>query len=719
MPGLIPASTACDPPAAASLYATCDRMIREQIPNLFRLYLNPHVAQACYCLTRLVDQQWPGTAPEDRQVFLANSGEEALSGAIKLARYAANQFRRSTTGLLIGHADIYEHFAHSLLPDGTRIDYIPDVLPCHDASSFRDWTAHVERPPAFVVLPAVELRQHQHVLATLRRTPGSEPPALIALAKPALLDQDRQSAACGAAPLIPDIIVFDDAWTNREVPFGAFVASRRLFDHWNRRGMATFHSTTYQPNSIASLQFVKCLRDRFPEFIARHAAALTHLAHDFGACRATFGGLYSRSLARVISLTGFDGPDVTAGGHFVQVGDRRVFDGVAGVACSVRGHNPTSYLKELDLLDETSVCREELRRRLHALTGLPHVLPAVSGASAVEQALKLALISQSPRNHVLALRGGFGGKTLFALTATWMQSLRAGLDPLYPHVSYVDPFAPDALAALEAAFSEHPIGVVQLELIQGVGGVRAVPQPVLDKLTELRRRHDCLLFVDEVQTGMFRTGPLTRSRELGLDPDLLTLGKGTSDMMFPCALTLYSDPIQQGLQSNACTLPAQIVERHGYDYTYRTIVGTLRRAETENLADSVRTKGDLFQRFLSKELRSCPAVRDVRCFGLLIGIELRVPSRPLRKLLPQLYLLEMLRHTRFPLLVGFCQYEPHVLKLTPPLSVTEDEIGAICSTIADVLHGSRLRLAWSGLRQAVIQPPLKRMHRTLKGLTAT
>src|SRR5262249_28348076 len=131
--------------------------------------------------------------------------------------------------------------------------------------------------------------------------------------------------------------------------------------------------------------------------------------------RDTFRLLYSPSLARMIRTAGFDG-DVRAAGDSVIVDGKPIFDAVSGVACSVRGHNPPSYVAELAALPDD--CEREVADRLRELTGLPCMVPAVSGATAVENALKLALAAQFPRRHVLALKSGFGGKTLLALTGT-------------------------------------------------------------------------------------------------------------------------------------------------------------------------------------------------------------------------------------------------------------------------------------------------------------
>jgi len=232
------------------------------------------------------------------------------------------------------------------------------------------------------------------------------------------------------------------------------------------------------------------------------------------------------------------------------------------------------------------------------------------------------------------------------------------------------------------------VAVVQLELIQAVGGVRPLPPEILRYLQVNKNRWGYLLFVDEVQTGMFRTGPFALSEQLGLSPDLLTVGKAACDMMFPFALTLYSPAVQRRLDGSQADLPAAIRQRFGHDLGYRTVLNVLKRARDNGLAAQVTEAGARFAALLKSGLSSCKAVREIRVHGLLIGIELdteRWPRRWFRKRLGSFYLLAMLRHRPFPLLIGFCQYEPHVLKLTPPLSITPEEVRQVCETITAVL----------------------------------
>ena len=218
---------------------------------------------------------------------------------------------------------------------------------------------------------------------------------------------------------------------------------------------------------------------------------------------------------------------------------------------------------------------------------------------------------------------------------------------------------------------------------------------VLKRIGELRQQHEFLLLVDEVQTGVYRTGPFTRSKELGIEPDLLTIGKAMSDMMFPFAMTLYSKQVRQKLEQCGCDLPQLLEERYGYEFGYRTLLNTLRRAEEEGLEQQVRHCGSSLAESLQLRLQLCPHVREVRNFGLLIGIELNTKYFLLpwlKKLIPQLYLLAMIRRKHFPVMMGFCQYEPNVFKFTPPLTTTPEEVEQICETIDKVIGMSPIRL---------------------------
>jgi acetylornithine/succinyldiaminopimelate/putrescine aminotransferase len=672
--------------ARSLLAGTYDQILREQAPNLFRLFLNPYVVQTCFCLERYVQDAWAQRS-EPFQTFLANSFDEALSGAIKLARYCASVYGKPTTGLVIDLDDRLGPFASASVAHG-KVVFLPGLVVVRSNADV-DAVVQSGQSFGFVVLMPGALNRLANVIGRIVR----ENHALLIIsddrASLARIRRRSQSAINNLQSAIPpDIVVFDESFVRRDVPFGAFTARQSLYDHWNTSAKSTFHSTTFQPNTIASLHFMRCLELDDPEFHATLADDLRQIEMDVNLRKTLFRRLYSPSLAKAIAATGFDTPNVRAAGDFVLLDGLKVFDGVSGVACSVRGHNPSTYATEMDSLAGAD-CEAEVADRLRDLTGLDCMVPAVSGASAVEIALKVGLVAQFPRRHVLALKAGFGGKTLFALTGTWNTCYKEHIDPLYADVLFVDPFAPDAIAQIDAALAVHDVALVQAELIQGVGGVRRVPEAVIRHLAAGREKHGYLLLFDEVQTGMHRTGPFTLSRELGLTPDLLVVGKAVSDMMFPFALLLYSAHVQTKLDQAGSDLPDAFRKRHAYMLGYKTVLNVLRFAEQAQLAKRVTEAGALFERLLTDELADCKAVRAVRVYGLLIGIELdatRWPRCWVKKRLFWFYLAAMLKHPRYPVLVGFCQYEPNVLKITPPLTVDAAQIRQVCATIGAVLR---------------------------------
>ncbi len=693
------------------MLSTCERMIRSQIPNLLRLYLNPFVAQTCIALNEIVHARWPNTLRHgDFPSFLANSRDEALSGAIKLARYTLSQ-RESRTDLnaqsatlLVGSEDAFDSFAYASLPniDGTsrRIEFIPDVtqVKIPNLRHRLSVEALCAKPLGTIVLSPQTLTECSDESCAAIQQFQSRGGILIAC-----LDTTWHQFihAETTSSLTPDVVVFGECFTRNEVPFGAFTARPDMYAQWNTKGMATFHSTTYQPNTISTMHFMKCLQESSPQFFDSLSLKTERLCHDPAELKKVFRKLYNPALCRLIRATEFDTDKITATGHYVRVHNTNYFDGIGGVACSLRGHNPDSFVKEMRELDSVADCREEVAERLRLLTGLPHHVPAVSGGSAVEHALKLALTAQSSKPYIVALKGGFGGKTLLALSGTSKAFYKKGVDPLYPHVIYLDPFADDATDQLSQILRQYPVAVIQLELIQGVGGVREIPDALLNYLQIARQETGVLLFVDEIQTGMFRTGPFVRSTLKRVAPDLLTIGKGTSDMMFPFAMTLYSSRIESLLRRQQSHLSDQLNERYRFEMGYRCVLNTLRRAEHSGLADAVLSAEEQFRTALQRELRGNRIVRDARIFGLLIGIELDLKNSWLSRIrlnVSQMYLLQMMKQKQCPVLMGFCQYEPHILKFTPPLTVTTEEIESVSRSIAGALDASSFSLLISGLR---------------------
>ena len=161
-----------------------------------------------------------------------------------------------------------------------------------------------------------------------------------------------------------------------------------------------------------------------------------------------------------------------------------------------------------------------------------------------------------------------------------------------------------------------------MELVQGVGGVRPLCRRACGAHISLplrRARHGYLLLIDEVQTGMYRTGPFTLSGAMGLTPDLLVVGKAVSDMMFPFALTLYSarGPSTKLDRRRAPNLPDALpAGATAIVFGYKTALNVLRFAEQTQLAEQVAASGPLFQPNCSAR-NSRVARRCARCASLV------------------------------------------------------------------------------------------------------
>jgi len=137
------------------LLATVRQILRDELPNLFRLYLNPYVAQTCFCLGRYVQDTWhrgEGKAPTF-QSFLANGFDEALSGAIKLARYCRSLDGRPTLGLVIDPTDRLGPFASAQVGGGAIVEFVPGLVVINRADNLRKIMSTSQRF-GFVVLVA-------------------------------------------------------------------------------------------------------------------------------------------------------------------------------------------------------------------------------------------------------------------------------------------------------------------------------------------------------------------------------------------------------------------------------------------------------------------------------------------------------------------------------------------------------------------------------------
>src|SRR5262249_11769024 len=195
--------------AGSSLVHTFEQMLREQTPNLFRLYLNPYVTQTCFCLERYVQTTWHADAkcPESFQTFLANSFDEALSGAIKLARYCGRLAGKPPHGVILDAANRLGAFAGATAR-GARVEFLPgltiarapDDLPPDSHFGFAVWTSPSD-PSGETHAENVRLLQERS--------------AFLIVCVDRLALQRMRARKLQAEPA-PDIVVFDESFANHD-----------------------------------------------------------------------------------------------------------------------------------------------------------------------------------------------------------------------------------------------------------------------------------------------------------------------------------------------------------------------------------------------------------------------------------------------------------------------------------------------------------------------
>ncbi len=302
-----------------SLADTCEQIVCDQEPNFLRLYLNPHVAQTCFCLDRYLCTTWPNCeSAEDCQTFLANGHEEALGGAIKLARYARHKRGARSWGIVLDPADRLTGFVGSKIAGGEDVSFLPGLMVVgHDqlgsdpgtlclesASHHNHGGGDISDLDLLVLVAGADSLLDRHAEA-IRRVVVERQPLVITCVDRAGLASLRDGSGGILQEIVPDIVVFDDSFVDHAVPFSAFTAGKSLFACWNRTSKATFHSTTFQPNTISTRHFMACLAEADPTFHRRYEHVFEEILTDLSRRADRFGRHYSPPLLRLIRATGF------------------------------------------------------------------------------------------------------------------------------------------------------------------------------------------------------------------------------------------------------------------------------------------------------------------------------------------------------------------------------------------------------------------------------
>ncbi|MEU4338768.1 acetylornithine transaminase [Micromonospora lupini] len=361
-----------------------------------------------------------------------------------------------------------------------------------------------------------------------------------------------------------------------------------------------------------------------------------------------------------------------AGAVVVDEAGREYLDLVGGIAVNALGHAHPAVVaavsKQVATLGHVSnlyvaeppVALAEL---LLALAGRPgRVFFANSGAEANEAAFKLS--RRTGRTHVVATNGAFHGRTMGALALTGQPAKADPFRPLPGEVTHIDY---GDVAALEAAVSDATAMVI-LEPIQGENGVVVPPAGYLAAARQITARHGALLVLDEVQTGIGRTGHWFAHQADGVEPDVVTLAKGLGGGL-PLGAT-----VAFGRAADLLTPGSHGTTFGGNPVSCAAALAVVATIANEGLLDHVKRVGERLRRGV--EALGHPLVDGVRGAGLLLGVTLTAPVAPV--------LAEALRDAGF--LVNAVQ--PGVVRLVPPLILTAAQVDAFLAALPAALDAA-------------------------------
>ena len=373
------------------------------------------------------------------------------------------------------------------------------------------------------------------------------------------------------------------------------------------------------------------------------------------------------TLTRFLRMAGIESIEDHAEGVYIWDHEGKQYvDFVAGFGSLNFGHRHPRLLAEVSAQLHTMPLSSkvffnpwaaQLAHRLAEILGPPlrYAFFGNSGAEAVECALKLVRAFR-PGAQVLAFEGAFHGKTHGALSITGRPQYREPFEPLLSGVRFL-PYGD--LEAVRQALQEPTAGIF-VEPIQGEGGVRVPPEGFLRELTELARQADALLVVDEIQTGMGRTGSLFAFQQEGIQPDIVTLGKSLGGGILPIGACVASERAFRVLIRDPL---AHTSTFGGNPLAMRAGLAALNVLQEEHLAERAKRVGSFLLQELQHLVERHPDyLREARGKGLMIGLEFRDPQYCE-------YAILMLKQRGF--LTAFTLNRPSVLRIQPPLTIPE------------------------------------------------
>lgn len=363
------------------------------------------------------------------------------------------------------------------------------------------------------------------------------------------------------------------------------------------------------------------------------------------------------------------------GAKLVDIQGKQYLDALGGIAVCILGHAHPAVTARITeqagkLIHTSNLYKVPLQaalaEKLTGLSGMDNVFFANSGAEANEAAIKLSRLHGHHQgfNHpvVITMHNAFHGRTMATLTATGSEKATAGFEPLVAGFEKVNL---NDLAAIESVLSKHKeVVAIMLEPIQGEGGIHIAELEYLQAIRKLCDQHNLLMIMDEVQTGMGRTGEWFAFQHASIKPDVMTLAKALGNGV-PIGACLASGKAASLFQpgSHGSTFG-------GNPFAASVALAVIETIEKEGLIAKAKELGKTLLHGFQRRLENVNGVVDIRGKGLMLGIELDKPCGELVQ-----------NCMNAGLLINVTA--GNVIRLLPPLIISDTEAEQIVDTVSN------------------------------------
>ncbi len=364
-------------------------------------------------------------------------------------------------------------------------------------------------------------------------------------------------------------------------------------------------------------------------------------------------------------------PEAAEGSILIDKNGKRFLDFTSGIGVCNLGHRPaevqeaigtqlTKFWHVSNLFVQKQ--QEVAAKHLTEAAGMDLVFFANSGAEANEAAIKLAR-KATGRQKIITFQQSFHGRTFATMAATGQEKIKKGYGSMLETFKYV-PF--NDFIALKEEIDEETAAVM-LEVVQGEGGIHIGSKEFLAKTEQLCKEYRALLIIDEIQTGIGRTGEAFAFQHFNLNPDIVTAAKGLGSGL-PIGAVIGKKHLEEafGPGSHGSTFG-------GNPISIAAAIATMETIFQKGFLKDVQEKSAYLSHKLSESLENLSAVKEIRQLGMMVGIETDVNLPALLK--------ELRDNGLLALPAG-----ENVLRLLPPLTATESEIDEAAQILQSTLN---------------------------------